>query len=60
MMLDDLIDHPNKTNWAFLVKTLLDNLGFSDAWISQGVGDVNVFFVLCESKTKRYIYTKLA
>jgi hypothetical protein len=43
MMLDDLNDHPNKTNWASFAKTLLDNLGVSDAWLNQGVGDVNVF-----------------
>jgi hypothetical protein len=43
MMLKDLAVRPSKTNWAALVKSVLDNLGFSDAWLNQGVGDVNVF-----------------
>jgi hypothetical protein len=50
MMLDDLIDHPNKTNWTYLVKTLLDNLGFSDVWLNQGVGDVNVFLYYVKAR----------
>jgi hypothetical protein len=43
MMLNDLVEHPCKTNWAALVKSLLDDLGFYDAWLNQGVGDVNAF-----------------
>ena len=29
--------------WAKSVKSLLERLGFGHAWITQGVGDVNMF-----------------
>ncbi len=43
VMLNDMVDLPNKQNWASQVKTLLSNLGFYNVWLNQGVGDVDVF-----------------
>ena len=43
MMLADLEELPNKTNWASLVRDLLTNLGFHEVWLLQGVGNVNIF-----------------
>ena len=43
MMLSDLGELPNKTNWASLVRSLLMNLGFYEVWLLQGVGNVNIF-----------------
>ena len=31
--------YPNKTNWAKLVKILLESLGCGNAWLYQGVGN---------------------
>ena len=43
IMLSDLEELPDKTNWASLVRSLLMNLGFYDAWLLQGVAKVNIF-----------------
>ena len=43
MMLNDLEELPNKTNWASLVRNLLMSLGFYEVWLSQGVGNINIF-----------------
>ena len=43
MMLSDLEELPNKTNWASLVRSLLQNLGFYEVWLLQGVGNFNIF-----------------
>ena len=43
MMLNDLEEAPNKTNWASLVRNLLMSLGFYEVWLSQGVGNINIF-----------------
>ena len=43
MMLSDIEELQNKTNWAFLVCSLLMNLGFYEVWLLQGVVNVNIF-----------------
>ena len=37
--------HRNNINWVSQEQTLLSTLGFYDAWLSQGVGDNNLFFI---------------
>ena len=32
-----------KENWASLVRNLLQRLGFGEAWMNQGVGNITVF-----------------
>ena len=43
MMIEDLQSSPEKASWAKSVKSLLERLGFGHVWITQGVGDVNMF-----------------
>ena len=43
MMLHDLEELPNKTNWASLVRDLLASLGFRNVWLAQGVGNIGAF-----------------
>ena len=43
MMLNDLDELPNKTNWASLVHNLLASLGFCNVWLAQGVGNIGAF-----------------
>ena len=45
MMLSDIELYPNKTNWAKLVKHLLESLGFADAWLYQSVGNTDLFLL---------------
>ena len=42
-LLNDSIVYPLKKNWCTLLKDLLSNLGFYDAWLFQDVGNVNIF-----------------
>ena len=35
--------HRNNVNWVSQVQTLLSTLGFYEVWLSQGVGDNNLF-----------------
>lgn len=58
MMLLDIENLENKENWALLVKRLLDSLGFSDVWLAQGVGDLNIFLnVLKQRLTDNFLQT---
>ena len=50
MMLNDLEDLLNKTNWASLVRNLLTSLGFYEVWLSQGVGNINIFLSQMEQR----------
>ena len=60
MMLNDLEELPNKTNWASLVRDLLASLGFRNVWLAQGVGNIGAFclylsrgfmIILCKTGT---------
>jgi hypothetical protein len=37
MMLVDMVVYNKKENWAMLVKSLLERLGFADVWLNQGI-----------------------
>ena len=52
MMLNDLNLRPNKPNWAFYVKHLLESLGFINVWLNQGVGNINRFISSPEPKAQ--------
>ena len=45
-MLTDIDINDRKINWALLVKQLISNLGFSEVWLQQNVGDVDIFLIL--------------
>ena len=36
-------------SWARNVKTLLQSTGLYEAWVNQGVGNVNVFYQSCKT-----------
>ena len=40
---ENLDRYPNKKSWAKSVKNILENLGFNDVWLHQGVGNKNHF-----------------
>jgi hypothetical protein len=44
IMLEDMVLSNNR-NWAMLVMSLLQHLGFADVWINQGVGNEQLFLV---------------
>lgn len=50
MMLNDLEKYPNKLNWAFSVKSLLESMGFNNVWLAQGVGDMNLFLAIFKQR----------
>ncbi len=52
MMLNDIVERPNKTNWASHVKELLASLGFHHVWLTQGVGDIACFLNMTKTKTR--------
>ena len=43
MLLKDMQQNPDKTNWASSVKHLLSKYGFMNVWLSQGVENSNSF-----------------
>ena len=43
MLLEDMRQNPDKTNWASSVKHLLSKYGFMNVWLSQGVVNSNSF-----------------
>ena len=58
LLLNDLNDFPNKTNWASQVRDTLFNLGFNEVWYNQSVGNEAIFLFTLK-QINRYIYTKL-
>ena len=50
MILEDMGAFNRKQNWAWLVKQLLENLGFANVWINQDVGSEELF--LAQVKTR--------
>ena len=42
-MLNDLIECPNKQNYASQIKCILESHGFNDVWLFQGVGNMKQF-----------------
>ena len=43
LLLSDLHRKTNTVNWASEVKDLLSSLGFYEIWLTQGVGNKNMF-----------------
>ena len=50
MMINDLIDSPNKLNWASLLRDTLCNLGFRDVWLAQSVGNSKLFLSIFKQR----------
>ena len=55
-ILQDVEAHPDKVNWAVLVRNLLSELEFYEVWVQQGVGNYNVFISLFKQRlTDNYV-----
>ena len=52
MMLNDIIAHPLKQNWASRVKNLLSKMGFLEVWEAQGVGNNELFFSIFKQRVR--------
>ena len=52
MMVNDIEEMPNKTNWASLVRQLLMPLGFYEVWLAQGVANSNAFLSVFKQRIK--------
>jgi hypothetical protein len=52
MMLNDIENQPQKSNWASCVKNVLSRLGFYHVWLEQGVGHVNIFVQILKQRIK--------
>ena len=50
MMLNDLVQQPQKQNWASCVRDLLSRLGFMNVWDAQGVGDIEIFLSIFKQR----------
>ena len=50
MLLNDLQEWPNKSNWASLVKLKLANIGFYHVWLEQGVGNSQLFLSILKAR----------
>ena len=51
-MLNDLIECPNKQNWASQIKYILESHGFNDVWLFQGVGNMKQFIHIFKQRAK--------
>ena len=47
LLYNDCLNFPSKISWATLLRDLLGNLGFMEAWTQQNVGDVKNLSVCC-------------
>ena len=52
LLKDDIVSMPNKHIWCTLLKHLLCNLGFYDAWLFQTVGDSKLFLNIVKTRLK--------
>ena len=52
MLLEDIRQNPNKTNWASSVRDLLSTYGFFNVWVSQGVENPNSFLQCFKQKIR--------
>jgi hypothetical protein len=50
LLKNDFENFPNKTNWCSLVKHLLCDLGFYDAWLMQSVGNSDYFLCIVKQR----------
>ena len=51
-MLSDLEQYPTEKSWAKSVKTLLENSGFYNVWLNQGVENEDVFLPIFKQRLK--------
>ena len=59
LMYRNLDNNPTHMSWARNVKTLLQSTGLYEAWVNQGVGNVNVFISLVKHGFLLYVCTEL-
>ena len=52
MMLNDLETYPQKSNLAMQVRNILQNTGFNDVWMLQGVGDTTGFLNVFKQRVR--------
>ena len=51
-MLNDLIECPNRQNWASQIIYILESHGFNDVWLFQGVGNMKQFIHIFTQRIK--------
>ena len=51
-MISDLTLHPNKTNWASLMRDTLSRLGFYHFWLEQSVANPKVFLSILKTRLR--------
>ena len=49
-----VLDERGRITWASHIRCLLERYGFSFVWISQGVGDVDVFMEIFKTKLQEH------
>ena len=54
--MSDLTLHPNKTNWASLMRDTLSRLGFYHVWLEQGVANPKFFFLYLRQDLEIFSY----
>ena len=59
LMLSDLTLHPNKTNWASLMRDTLSRLGFYHVWLEQGVANPRDFLSILKTRLRDIFHTRL-
>ena len=50
LLYNDCLNFPSKISWATLLRDLLGNLGFMEAWTQQNVGDVKIFLSVVKQR----------
>ena len=56
LLKSDLDEHPNVKNWCSMLRDMLGNLGFYEAWLFQDVGDSKTFIHLSNRELKIILY----
>ena len=51
-MLTDIERDYQNQNWDLLIKKLLSNLGFSQVWLQQNVGDIDILLTLAKQRLR--------
>ena len=50
LLYNDCLNFPSQISWATLLRDLLGNLGFMEAWTQQNVGDVKIFLSVVKQR----------
>ena len=56
ILLEDIRQNPNKTNWASSVRDLLSRYGFLNVWLAQGVENSNSFLQHFKQRVRDILY----